>query len=414
MPKTLFVVSANLPHGPVHDPAGPRKDYVAVAERLGDVDVLDWSRTRRVGRARAIERTLGLAAAQAWVAYTLRDSYDVILTDGEHVGIPLALLLKQQGARVPHVTIGHRLSAKKKLPFFRVAGVQSHLARIILHSRYQYDIAVTRLGLRREQLSLVPYQVDAGFWRPQDTPEERLISSAGLEFRDYPTLFTAVEGLDARVIIGAASHWSRRRNTALATTRPPNVEVGSFDYRALRDLFARAAIVVVPVDDVDFQAGVTTVLEAMAMAKPVIVTHSHGQTDVIEDRRAATRGAELRTRPVSLLRALADEAGIPVEPNGFYVPPKDPEALRRAIAFLLDRPDERRKLGSAGRRIVERLMTVEQFAERVGRIVEDVAAGRPGSGQPEIDRLDAARPGGAGRSADPAARVETPTLVAPR
>ena len=86
----------------------------------------------------------------------------------------------------------------------------------------------------------------------------------------------------------------------------------------------------VPVDDVDFQAGITTILEAMAMGKPVIVTHTYGQTDVIEDRRSVTRGAQDRSRPISLLRDVAEEEDVPIEPNGFYVPPKDPDALRRA------------------------------------------------------------------------------------
>ena len=45
---------------------------------------------------------------------------------------------------------------------------------------------------------------------------------------------------------GAASHWSKRKNTALDTARPANVEVNSYNYLELRDLFARAAIVVVP------------------------------------------------------------------------------------------------------------------------------------------------------------------------
>src|SRR5687767_9444459 len=65
MARTLFVVSANLPDGPVHDPTGPLKDYVAIARRLG-ADVLDWSRVRQEPSAGPIERTIGLAAAQAW------------------------------------------------------------------------------------------------------------------------------------------------------------------------------------------------------------------------------------------------------------------------------------------------------------------------------------------------------------
>jgi glycosyltransferase involved in cell wall biosynthesis len=204
--------------------------------------------------------------------------------------------------------------------------------------------------------------------------EERLVASAGLEHRDYPTLFEAMAGLDARLVVAAASHWSRQKNTTLGMDRPANVAVGSYNYHQLRELFSRAAVIAVPVDDVDFQAGITTILEAMAMGKPVIVTHTYGQTDVIEDRRSVTRGAEERSRPVSLLRNVAEEAEIPIEPNGFYVPPKDPAALQRAITFLLDNPEHRARLGAAGRRAVERLMTVDQFAERIARVIDVVTA----------------------------------------
>jgi glycosyltransferase involved in cell wall biosynthesis len=129
-------------------------------------------------------------------------------------------------------------------------------------------------------------------------------------------------------------------------------------------------VVVVPLDDVDFQAGVTTILEAMAMGKPVIVTHTAGQTDVVEDRRVTTRGQVAHARPASLLREFAGLAGVQMDPTGFYVPPRDPVALRRAIAFLLDHPDERARLGAAGRCTVERLMTVDHFAERIGKLVD--------------------------------------------
>jgi glycosyltransferase involved in cell wall biosynthesis len=154
------------------------------------------------------------------------------------------------------------------------------------------------------------------------------------------------------------------------------VEVGSFDYFALRDLYARAALVVVPLDDIDFQAGVTTILEAMAMGKPVIVTHSLGQTDVVEDRRTVTRGAVPRSRPASLLRQFAEMAGMQLDPSGFYVPPGDAGALRRAITYLLEHPEARARLGAAGRRTVERLMTVDHFAERLRELV-DQACWRP-------------------------------------
>ncbi|MCC6173990.1 MAG: glycosyltransferase family 4 protein [Chloroflexi bacterium] len=371
MGKTLFVVSATYSRGTPDTREGPIKDYVAIADRL-DADVLDWAATRqsRVGRLAA--RVVGLGAAQALLAFLRRRQYDLVLTDGEHIGLPLATLLKLTGRRFPHITIGHRLSSAKKRLFFTRLRVQTHVDAIVLHSRRQYDVAIRELGLDPDQLALVPYQVDPEFWRPMDVPEERLIVSAGLEYRDYPTLFQAVDGLDAQVVVGAASNWSRRRNTALDAPRPSNVSVSSFDYHGLRALFARASVIAVPVDDVDFQAGVTTVLEAMAMGKAVVVTHSYGQTDVIEDRRMVTRGAQERSRPISLLRTLAAEADVEIGPNGFYVPPHDPAALRRALVYLLDHPEDRARLGAAGRRAVERLMRVDQFADRIARVVEHV------------------------------------------
>jgi glycosyltransferase involved in cell wall biosynthesis len=309
-----------------------------------------------------------MAAAQAWLAFRQRRGYQVIFTDGEHIGIPLALLLKLAHARTPHVTIGHRLTAAKKRVFFRRLRVDSHIARIVLHSRRQRELAVADLGISPERLAFVPYQVDVDFWHPLPVTEERLVCSAGLEFRDYPTLLCAVEGLDVRVVIGAASHWSKRRNTAADAELPAGVEVGAFNYDELRHLYARAAVVVVPLVDVDFQAGVTTILEAMAMGKPVIVTRTQGQTDVVEDG-----GDGEAPGPVSLLRQFAEEAGVELQPNGCYVPPSDPAALRRAIVYLLEHPDERRRLGAAGRRTVAQLMTVGQFASRLERVVAQVA-----------------------------------------
>lgn len=384
MTRTLFVVSAHLPDGIPPQGDGPKKDYAAIAERLG-ADVLDWSAARQSPLLRLLTKLVGVSVVQAWLAFSRRRSYDVILTDGEHIGIPLALLLKLAQSKKAHVTIGHRLSSSKKRPFFTWLKVQSHLSAVVLHSRFQYDLALEQLGFSHEQLALLPYQVDTDFWQPMDVPEERLVTSAGLEYRDYPTLFQAVEGLDVQLVVAAASHWSKRRNTALDAPRPSNVEVSAYNYQQLRELFARAAVVAVPVDDVDFQAGVTTILEAMAMGKAVIVTHTYGQTDVIHDRRLVTRGNEERDRPVGLLHDFADQQGVPLEPNGFYVPPKDPEALHRAIAFLLDNPDHRKRLGAAGRRAVEQLMTVSQFAERIARVVEGVA--RPKRGRTPLSMV---------------------------
>jgi glycosyltransferase involved in cell wall biosynthesis len=370
MQRTLLVVNAQVRRRAANT-LGPRKDYTVLADAL-NADIIDHDEVQASRSGRLVRRVLGMRAAQAWLAFRRRADYSAILTDGEQVGIPLALLLKLGRSNVPHVTIGHRLAAPKKQLFFRWLKVHHQIQRIALHSMRQRELSRSALGIPDEQLALVPYQVDTQFWQPQaGVAEERLICSAGLEFRDYPTLFEAVDGLDVRAVIGAASHWSKRRNTARDATPGSNVQIASFDYFALRDLYARAAIVVVPLEDVDFQAGVTTILEAMSMGKPVIVTHSQGQTDVVEDRRTMTRGNPTRQRPESFSRQLANEHGHPVEPTGFYVPPADPAALRKAIVYLLDHPEERQRLGAAGRRTVERLFTVDDYGRRMRALVDE-------------------------------------------
>ena len=84
MPRVLFVVSATL--GPQR---GPRKDYAALASALG-ADVIDYASIERSKPARLLAKFGGRALAQAFLAFSRRNDYDVILTDGEHIGIPLA------------------------------------------------------------------------------------------------------------------------------------------------------------------------------------------------------------------------------------------------------------------------------------------------------------------------------------
>src|SRR5688572_16616417 len=98
MTRTLFVVSANLPHGLPDDDGpsrgdAPKKDYAAIAQRL-DADLLDWSTVRQSLLLQLLCTVIGLAIVQACVAFLRQRQYDVILTDGEHIGIPLALMLK--------------------------------------------------------------------------------------------------------------------------------------------------------------------------------------------------------------------------------------------------------------------------------------------------------------------------------
>jgi glycosyltransferase involved in cell wall biosynthesis len=314
-------------------------DYYALQASLS-ADLADY---RAVASSRhpliRIAAIGSLDAGLAVLGFLRSRDYDVIFSNGENVSIPLAALLTLRRTRPGHVLIGHRLSARKKAPFLRA--LQSQMDAIFLYAAAQQHHAERQLKIPSEKLHRIPFHADTRFYRPMpEVRTARRICSAGLELRDYPTLVEAVRGLDVDVRLAAASPWSKRPNETADRSLPSNVDARGYNYRELRDLYAGSRFVVVPLYENDFQAGVTTILEAMAMGKAVIVSRTEGQTDVIEH-----------------------------DVNGLYVPPGDVTALRNAIVRLLEHPEEADRLGAAARRTVESTMSLPQWVDRITGVV---------------------------------------------
>ena len=128
MRKTLLLIPSVVKTGleaEVAQDRHPTMDYHALAAALRDrhglaVDILDYAAVDAdsTPAVRLARKAGGRDAALAALAYARRDEYAAIFSNGENVGVPLALLLGL-GRRGPgHVTIGHRLSARKKQSFF--------------------------------------------------------------------------------------------------------------------------------------------------------------------------------------------------------------------------------------------------------------------------------------------------------
>ena len=325
-----------------------RTDYVALASAL-DADVMDWDFFQRqaTGAARAAARRSGLVPAQILEAYVRRNQYAHVVAKADRLGLPLALLHKMTRARRDLVLISVWLSRPKKAVFLKPLGVHSHLKAIISYGSVQNEIAEKRLGLPGHKLHHALQPVDERFWRPEDHPMEDLICAVGSEARDYGTLVDAVRGLDVRTEIAVGGIVLRTGNLDVdlrpalrplaAPDLPPNVTVRrQLDNQELRRMYARSRIVVVPTEDVDFDAGVTAIAEAMAMGKAVVVTRSRGQRDLIVEGE-----------------------------TGLYVPPGDPRALRTAIEHLLEHPAEAERMGSAARAVVEERLTLDGWVQQV-------------------------------------------------
>jgi glycosyltransferase involved in cell wall biosynthesis len=350
MNQVLLTVSGVIdPEAEAQIAAGsrPRTDYREMA-RAFSADLIDYAEARRSSGwlGKLIERVGGPNMLLAWQCFKQRHMYKAILTDGEQVGIPLALLLKvTRSTRVRHLMIVHVLSIKKKMFFFDLFRIQSHIDTFFVYSTWQKRFIEQRWHVAQERVVFTPFMVDAEFFSLKHvTPRRRrMICSVGLEFRDYPTLIEAVRGLDVEVIIAAASPWSKREDNTANQELPPNVFVRRYSQFELRQLYADSQFVVMPLYNVDFQAGVTAILEAMAMERAVICSRTTGQTDVVVE-----------------------------EETGVYVAPGKPPALRAAIQRLLDAPQEAERMGKAGRAKIDLKMSLDCYVERLSTCVQSV------------------------------------------
>jgi glycosyltransferase involved in cell wall biosynthesis len=244
--------------------------------------------------------------------------------------------------------------------------LQTHIDVTICYSSAQERIAREKLHLRPDQVSLVLHPADIRFWRPADGRQEaqadrellrqagvhlpehaQVVCSAGLEFRDYPTLMEAVSLLpkSVRVVIAAASPWSKRKNTADTVALPENVQRVALTPPQLRALYRRSEVVAIPLYDVDFQAGSLVAYEAMACGKPVVITRTRGQADIVREGE-----------------------------TGLYVQAGDAGTMAEAVSQLLSDPALAQSLGENGLQVVEQGLNLDTYLTSMVEVVRKVAA----------------------------------------
>lgn len=373
--KYLFLIPSIIkPLTVSGDPSVPHPlmDYHALADRVrahpgSEVELLDYAAVAadRNPAVRMARRLAGKDAALALMGMLRSRNVDAIFTNGENVAIPLALLLKIVRRRPGHITIGHRLSTGKKALFFRLLRTDRQIDTIFVYARTQLEHARDRLRIPEDKLSLIAFHADTRFYRPLEgvAVDENQVCAAGLEWRDYPTLIDAVaQAPELKVRLAAASPWSKHADETARRPLPPNVAARRYEYHELRELYAQSAIVAVPLYENDFQAGITTLLEAMAMGKPVVVTRTTGQQDVVTDGE-----------------------------NGLMVDPGDIKGWSEAIERLRGSAELRERLGRAAQRWVETHATLDLWTRRIAGALA-ASAGRAGEEAPAHDpgRLGAA------------------------
>ncbi len=287
-----------------------------------------------------------------------QSEYDALVTWGEK--LTFAVLAHQQFAHAskPHVAMMYQFEKPNvRVP---VTLLKSKLQAVVTWSSVQRKVLIEEIGFPAERVYLIRHYVDQVFYRQQPI-EPDLISAVGAEMRDYVTLKAALQGTGVRCHI-AADHVRIPGRLRLLNDRrvaideiggpaDPLVTSGRKTLPELRELYARSKFVVIPLLPSDTDNGVTCILQAMAMGKPVICSRTRGQVDVIQD-------------------------GV----NGLYVPVGDVAALRSAILSLWNDPQRARQMGQNARAYIEKYHTLEMFTATVRSAAEAALEGR---GAPE-------------------------------
>jgi glycosyltransferase involved in cell wall biosynthesis len=320
----------------------------------GDVTLLDQRFCTNPPKWRlALYRRVPIWAAQIAEAFRVRHDYDVIFAWGaEPVAMPFALLLKLSRSRVPFVARYNWISPAKKAWLLRMG--HSHYTKLIMPLT-QREFAISRLGIPPGKVVNFPWYVDEQFWQAPAGVTQDTICAAGREMRDYETLIKALDGTDipchiaGGLVRGKRDRWRRALGDSGEKARlPPNVTVGPVSSLELRELYARSRLVVIPLYQSDTDNGITCMLEAWSMSRPVVCSLIDGQRGAVDHGR-----------------------------DGLVVPVGDVEALRKAIVGLWERPEESARMGREGRRTVVQRNGMERFIHEVAAVLQEaVTVGR--------------------------------------
>ena len=297
--------------------------------------------------------------ARAYRLWRLRP--DVVVTSSVDAQVIGHLIAVRAGA--PHVTVEHGGPGLPRALHRRllVRMVAPSVDRAIAVSAAQLD-ELRQLGFRRDRIMVIPNGI------PAPAPARpRAAMRAELEIGDDGVLALLVATLRpekrADVFVEALrrAHAREPRLRGAIAGGGPQLELVRTLAGAIPGLVhvlgERSDVVdLIDAADIvcltsDFEGLPMTVLEAMALSRPVAATRVGGIPEAVTDGR-----------------------------TGKLVAPGDPDAFAEALIELAKKPAVRRSMGDAARSTYQERYTLEAMVERYVAVLADLAGGPSDSG----------------------------------
>ena len=301
---------------------------------------------------------LKTALYTAWRVLTCREHIDAVYAT-HYKGLELLILLRAIGIfRKPIVVWHHQpiVTPKSKLREWGGRLFYRGMYRLISFSQKLVDDSLHSPKANPKRMVVGHWGADLDFYdrmRNQEKDARFVFIATGKEQRDQHTLIEAFNrtGLPLKLYIGINPDPTvpNPNLDAVRSYKPAaNIDVrqicGLLPYEIALDV-AKAQCVAICCKHTRYTAGLTTVVEALALGLPMVCSRNP-QIPIDFDREGC---------------------GISVEYG-------DVEGWQRATSYLASHPDEARRMGERGRQIAEERFNDRQCASEVAAVLKEAAA----------------------------------------
>ena len=217
----------------------------------------------------------------------------------------------------------------------------SRVDGLLVLSEEQIPYLERRWGIG-ERATPVWQLVDAEFYQPEKFNESGPILAIGDDHgRDWPTLIAALAPLDVDVVVKTKSKLEVPSNARMRLKQISS----RLSFPELRELYAKASLVVIPLSETLNVSGVGSVLESMAMGKPLVISDNPPIRDYLEPGKTAE-----------------------------VVPVGDAVKLREAVVALKADSERMRTMSSLARARALELYSAEPYAARFAAALRSLCA----------------------------------------
>lgn len=276
-------------------------------------------------------------------------SADLIITTCDSAGMPIALLKRLGIVKTPLIYTSIGLAGQQKRlgsnwAFSLAKFVLPGADKIVCYTQIEKKLLSKNFAIPDRKLTYFPWCMDTNFFHP--SPRKKtgdFVLAVGQGYgRDYPLLLqaaTKLPDISFRILCTP--------KTLAGLKIPKNVTTEFVDYITLRQRYWDASLVALPLIETQRASGQMAILEAMACAKPVIVSKVRGLTEVYD---------------------------LISEKNCLLIEPNEQTQLISQIKRLWNNPGIAKKLGNEGRNLVMKKYSQDVYSRFLLREFKKLAS----------------------------------------